>query len=321
MSCLVPVLPGRGQRAHHDRGASADGRRAARRCRRRSSTHGGAQCGICTPGMLLAALACLRPTRQPTEIAGRGAGRQPVPLHRLHEDLRGASRRRGRAAAADERASSPSFRRRAARARSTRRSRCSPRAGTAGRRDPARRRHRPVSCCSNAGQLAGDAFVEPARRARAARRPLRWEGDALTLSALTTYTDVRRDARVRAELPLLVGRARASSARCRSRTAARGRATSRTPRPRPTACPRSWPTTRVVELRACAAGARVALADYFTGYKQSLRAADELITASTAQAPRGGARHYWRKVGTRKLQAISKVVAAGAARARCARAS
>jgi CO/xanthine dehydrogenase FAD-binding subunit len=67
----------------------------------------------------------------------------------------------------------------------------------------------------------------------------------------------------------------------------------------------------VVELASVRGRRWVALADYFTGYKQTLRAPDELITAVTAQVPAAGARHYWRKVGTRKLQAISKVVAAG----------
>ncbi len=51
--------------------------------------HGGAQCGICTPGMVLAAAALLA-AQSPTD-AGRypgGARRQPVPLHRLHANLR-----------------------------------------------------------------------------------------------------------------------------------------------------------------------------------------------------------------------------------------
>ena len=56
--------------------------------------HGAAQCGICTPGMLMAAEDLLRqvvPTR-PCRDRGR-AGRRALPLHRLHEDRR---RRSGR---------------------------------------------------------------------------------------------------------------------------------------------------------------------------------------------------------------------------------
>ena len=47
--------------------------------------HGGAQCGICTPGMILAA-APLKTGRVARRDQDR-AGRQPVPLHRLSGDL------------------------------------------------------------------------------------------------------------------------------------------------------------------------------------------------------------------------------------------
>ena len=50
---------------------------------------GGAQCGICTPGMLMAAQAYLDAGGDAEEDAHpRGHRRQPLPLHRLHEDHR-----------------------------------------------------------------------------------------------------------------------------------------------------------------------------------------------------------------------------------------
>src|SRR5690242_2290026 len=59
----------------------------------------------------------------------------------------------------------------------------------------------------NAGHLAPTRFVDlsavPELSAAA-----RWEGDALVLSALSTYTDARRDPRVARDLPLLVAAAR-----------------------------------------------------------------------------------------------------------------
>ncbi len=71
---------------------------------------GGAQCGICTPGMLMAARAYLDTGGGPDEDAIREAiAGQPLPLHRLHEDRRGhrprvdrLERRRGRRMSADE---------------------------------------------------------------------------------------------------------------------------------------------------------------------------------------------------------------------------
>ena len=65
----------------------------------------GTQCGFCTPGMIMAAEALLRRYPEPERGADpRGAGRQPVPLHRLREDHRiGAGRRRSRAMSAAER--------------------------------------------------------------------------------------------------------------------------------------------------------------------------------------------------------------------------
>ncbi len=50
---------------------------------------GGAQCGICTPGMLMAARAYLDQGGGPARRGHpRGDRRQPVPLHGLHQDHR-----------------------------------------------------------------------------------------------------------------------------------------------------------------------------------------------------------------------------------------
>ena len=66
-----------------------------------------------------------------------------------------------------------------------------------------------------------------------------------------------------------------------------------------------------LELASVRGRRTVALDGYFTAYKKTLRAPDELIVAIDVRVPASGARHYFRKVGTRRLQAISKVVAAG----------
>jgi aldehyde oxidoreductase len=52
--------------------------------------HGAAQCGICTPGMLLTAAELLARDRSPDLRRGRaGAGRCALPLHRLSQHHRG----------------------------------------------------------------------------------------------------------------------------------------------------------------------------------------------------------------------------------------
>jgi CO/xanthine dehydrogenase FAD-binding subunit len=54
---------------------------------------------------------------------------------------------------------------------------------------------------------------------------------------------------------------------------------------------------------------RVPFTAFYTGYRQTVRRADELIVGFEIPAVRG--RQWFRKVGTRAAQAISKVVMAG----------
>ena len=52
----------------------------------------GLQCGFCTPGMLLTAYALLKHNADAERSRHpRGAGRQPVPLHRLSEHRQGGA--------------------------------------------------------------------------------------------------------------------------------------------------------------------------------------------------------------------------------------
>jgi xanthine dehydrogenase small subunit len=63
-----------------------------------------------------------------------------------------------------------------------------------------------------------------------------------------------------------------------------------------------------VVLRSVAGERRVPFAEFYTGYRESVRRPDELITAVEIR-PVDGAQ-WFRKVGTRAAQAISKVVMA-----------
>jgi CO/xanthine dehydrogenase FAD-binding subunit len=64
----------------------------------------------------------------------------------------------------------------------------------------------------------------------------------------------------------------------------------------------------VVVLRSVEGERRVPFGEFYTGYRQSVRRADELIVAFEVPPVEG--RQWFRKVGTRAAQAISKVVMA-----------
>jgi len=64
----------------------------------------------------------------------------------------------------------------------------------------------------------------------------------------------------------------------------------------------------VVVARSASAERRIPFGDYYTGYRASVLRADELIVA--VEIPPVSGRQWFRKVGTRAAQAISKVVMA-----------
>jgi len=67
----------------------------------------------------------------------------------------------------------------------------------------------------------------------------------------------------------------------------------------------------VVVLSSADGSRHVPFTAFYTGYRQSVRRTDELIVAFEVPPVHG--RQYFRKVGTRAAQAISKVVLAGVA--------
>ena len=93
-SCLVPVAAGGRREDSHDRGSGAV-RGSLHAVQQAFLAYGGAQCGICTPGMILAAVNLLARHPQPSERAdSRRARRKSLPLHRVHENFRIGPRRR-----------------------------------------------------------------------------------------------------------------------------------------------------------------------------------------------------------------------------------
>ena len=72
-----------------------------------------------------------------------------------------------------------------------------------------------------------------------------------------------------------------------------------------------FPLDATVGLKSTRGERAVQLVDYFTGYKKTVRAPDELIAWVEVRVPHKDAKFTWRKVGTRLAQAISKVALAG----------
>ncbi len=69
-----------------------------------------------------------------------------------------------------------------------------------------------------------------------------------------------------------------------------------------------------LELASATGRRRVPYHAFCTGYRQVDLRPDEVIAAVELPRPAAGLRQFWRKVGTRKAQAISKVMVAAAAR-------
>jgi len=163
----------------------------------------------------------------------------------------------------------------------------------------------------NGGQLAPTMFVSLHAVAEFAA-PARWDDDVYQMGPLTTYADCRRDPRVVARLPVLVAAARELGAlQIQNRGTWAGNVANASPAADGVPALLAYDAT--LTLASVRGRRAVPLADYFTGYKTSVRAADELIVGIAVPAPATGAaaRHFFRKVGARRLQAISKVVAAG----------
>jgi CO/xanthine dehydrogenase FAD-binding subunit len=137
--------------------------------------------------------------------------------------------------------------------------------------------------------------------------------DYLTLGALTTYTEVQRDPIIRREFPLL---AQAASETGGIATQNRGTLGGNIANASPAAD--SPPALLIhdaeLELISQSGSRWVPYSTFHTGYKQMNLRPDELVARIRLPRGRENWSYYYRKVGTRRAQAISKVCFAGALR-------
>lgn len=137
--------------------------------------------------------------------------------------------------------------------------------------------------------------------------------EAVTFGALATYRDIALHPLVRTELPNLVRSAKATGALAiQSRGTLGGNLVNGSPAA--DTPPSLLAYAAEVELRSLRGARWVDYADFHTGYKTTLLGPDELLTRIRVPRPLVDGYHYFRKVGTRKAQAIAKVSLAGWAR-------
>ena len=139
-------------------------------------------------------------------------------------------------------------------------------------------------------------------------RGIEVRGDMLRIGALTTYSEIIRSARVRRRLPMLAAASREIGAvQIQNRGTLGGNVANGSPAG--DTLPVLAAAEAVVELRSADGTRRVPFVGFYTGYRESVRRADELITA--VEFPPVEGTQWFRKVGTRAAQSVSKVVMAG----------
>lgn len=158
----------------------------------------------------------------------------------------------------------------------------------------------------NFGTLSARRFVDiwPLRELREITRV----EDGIRIGALATYSAIIGSPAVREELPMLVDAARQiGGIQIQNRGTLGGNIANASPAG--DSLPVLAAAEAVVVLRSVAGERRVPFAEFFTGYRRSVMRQNELIVA--VDVPRVRGKQWFRKVGTRAAQAISKVVVAG----------
>ena len=134
------------------------------------------------------------------------------------------------------------------------------------------------------------------------------DGDGITLGALTTYTEIRRSAACLEHVPALVEAASTiGAAQIQNRGTIGGNIANASP------AGDTLPVLLALDATIVVGSARgdrtIPASDFWVAYRRTALAPDELILR--IRIPIGGGREArFRKVGTRRAQAISKVVMA-----------
>lgn len=134
------------------------------------------------------------------------------------------------------------------------------------------------------------------------------DGDVLRIGALTTYTQMIRSPHVQRRLPMMIDAAKqVGGVQIQTRGTLGGNIANGSP------AGDSLPVLAVCEsvviTRSSRGERRIPFDSFYTGYRANVLASDELIVA--VEIPPVEGKQWFRKVGTRQAQAISKIVMAG----------
>lgn len=128
----------------------------------------------------------------------------------------------------------------------------------------------------------------------------------ITLGALTTYTDVQENPILRSEFPMLCQAAgETGGLAIQNRGTLGGNIVNASPAA--DSPPALLAYDAEIELVSTQGSRWLPYQGFHTGYKQMSIRPDELLSRIRLPRNTTGAKHYYRKVGTRKAQAISKV--------------
>lgn len=135
----------------------------------------------------------------------------------------------------------------------------------------------------------------------------------ITLGALTTYTDVQANSTLRDEFPMLTQAASETGGLAiQNRGTLGGNIANASPAA--DSPPALLAYNAELELLSVRGSRWVPYQSFHTGYKQMIMQPDELLTRIRLPRLWPDLKHYYRKVGTRKAQAISKICFAATAR-------
>ncbi|MGI9079065.1 MAG: FAD binding domain-containing protein [Gemmatimonadaceae bacterium] len=138
-------------------------------------------------------------------------------------------------------------------------------------------------------------------------RAIEKTGDTLRIGALATYASIIQSKLVKKRLPMLISAAREiGGVQIHNRGTIGGNIANGSPAG--DTLPVLAAADAMVVMRSAGAERRVELTRFYTGYRQSVLRPDELIVALEIPAVTG--KQWFRKVGTRAAQAISKIVMA-----------